>query len=335
LRDLRRLPLEIRRESQGLQRSRRRPRCVGLGYAGSLCLLAPLLVAAEPEPPHEPIDEIVVTAPEPRFVAPTTRDRIGRIWAPVMLNGEGPYRLVLDTGASRSAVTRQVAEELDLPVESDAVRLRGVTGSAIADAVKVRTLEVGELLLRNERMPIVADAFGGAQGVLGGEGLMDKRIVIEFRRDRISIARSRRQPAPPGYSVLPFDYAQQRGMRVDVRIGPVEAVALIDTGAQVTVGNLALREALSRRRGERDPYDDAIIGVTEDIQEAARVRIPSVVAGELIVRHASIMFSDLYIFDHWKLRSEPALLIGMDVLGVLDTLIIDYKRGELQIRTRG
>lgn len=318
-----------------MQRIRREPRCVVLGYAGSLCLLAPLLAAGEPAPPPEPVDEIVVTAPEPRFVAPTTRDRIGRIWAPVMLNGEGPYRLVLDTGASRSAVTRQVAEELDLPVESGAVRLRGVTGSAVVDAVKVRTLEVGELLLRNERMPIVADAFGGAQGVLGGEGLTDKRIVIEFRRDRISIARSRRQPPPPGYSVLPFDYGQQQGMRVDVRIGPVEAVALIDTGAQVTVGNLALREALSRRRGERDPYDDAIIGVTEDIQEAARVRIPSVVAGELIVRNASIMFSDLYIFDHWQLRSEPALLIGMDVLGVLDTLIIDYRRGELQIRTRG
>lgn len=318
-----------------MQRIRREPRCVVLWYAGSLCLLAPLLAAAEPAPPPEPVDEIVVTAPEPRFVAPTTRDRIGRIWAPVMLNGEGPYRLVLDTGASRSAVTRQVAEELDLPVESGAVRLRGVTGSAVVDAVKVRTLEVGELLLRNERMPIVADAFGGAQGVLGGEGLTDKRIVIEFRRDRISIARSRRQPPPPGYSVLPFDYGQQRGMRVDVRIGPVEAVALIDTGAQVTVGNLALREALARRRGERDPYDDAIIGVTEDIQEAARVRIPSVVAGELIVRNAAIMFSDLYIFDHWQLRSEPALLIGMDVLGVLDTLIIDYRRGELQIRTRG
>jgi hypothetical protein len=26
-------------------------------------------------------------------------------------------------------------------------------------------------------------------------------------------------------------------------------------------------------------------------------------------------------------------LIGMDILGVLDTLIIDYRRNELQIRT--
>jgi hypothetical protein len=32
------------------------------------------------------------------------------------------------------------------------------------------------------------------------------------------------------------------------------------------------------------------------------------------------------------LRDQPAILIGMDVLGVLDTLIIDYQRREAQIR---
>jgi hypothetical protein len=31
---------------------------------------------------------------------------------------------------------------------------------------------------------------------------------------------------------------------------------------------------------------------------------------------------------------EPAMLIGMDVIGTLDTLIIDYKMRELQMRTR-
>lgn len=277
-------------------------------------------------------EEVLVTAPEPRYVAPTTRDRIGRIWAPVLINGQGPYRLVLDTGASRSAVTQPVVNELGLPVRADAVRLRGVTGSSIVPAVRADTLEFGELVVEDATMPIVADAFGGAQGVLGGEGLADKRIVIEFRKDRISIARSRRQQAPPGYSVVPFSYGQSRGMRVKVMVGSVETIAMIDTGAQVTVGNLALREALRRRRGERDRFEDAIIGVTEDIQQAARVRIPSIVAGELIVRNADIMFSDLHIFDHWELNSRPAMLIGMDVLGVLDTLVIDYRRRELQIR---
>jgi hypothetical protein len=38
------------------------------------------------------------------------------------------------------------------------------------------------------------------------------------------------------------------------------------------------------------------------------------------------------IFKQWQLSKEPAILIGMDALGVLDTLVIDYRRHELQIR---
>jgi predicted aspartyl protease len=280
------------------------------------------------------LEEVLVTAPEPRYVAPTTRDRIGRIWAPVSINGKGPYRFVLDTGASRPAITQQVANELGLPILADAFRLRGVTGSSVVSAVKVDTLEFGELLIEDETVPIVADAFGGAQGVLGGEGLEEKRIVIEFLRDQISIARSRRQPPPPGYSIVPFKYSPTRGMRVDVLVGSVKAIAIIDTGGQVTIGNLALRETLARRRGQQDEFEDVIIGITADIQKSARVRIPSIVAGQMIVRNAEINFGDMHIFDHWRLNNRPALLLGMDVLGTLDTLIIDYRRGELQLSVR-
>jgi predicted aspartyl protease len=288
--------------------------------------------AITPSTPH--LEEVVVAAPEPRYVAPTTRDRIGRIWAPVLINGKGPYRLVLDTGASRSAVIQRVVDEVGLPVRAKSVQLRGVTGSAVVSSVRADTLEFGELIIENTTMPIVADAFGGADGVLGGEGMKDKRIHIEFMKDRISIVRSHKAPAPPGFSVVPFKFALSRGMRAEVMVGPVKTIALIDSGAQTTVGNLALRQALARRRGERDQYNDAVMGVTEDIQAATRVRIPSIVAGELIVRNAEIMFSDLHIFDHWQLNSRPALIIGMDVLGALDTLVIDYRRNELQIKVR-
>jgi len=315
----------------GRQRTIRRGNGSLLATPLLLVLLSGAAWAAAPPAQEPALEEVLVTRPEPRYVAPTTRDRIGRIWAPVLINGKGPYRLVLDTGASRSALTQRVVDDLGVPVQVDAVRLRGVTGTAIASAVRLDTMEFGELMVENTRVPIVADAFGGADGVLGGEGLEGKRIAIDFDRDRISIARSRRAPAEPGLAVVPFKYSSQRGMRVEVRVGNVKAVGVIDTGAQVTVGNLALREALAKRR-PRDPIEDVVIGVTQDIQEATRVRIPSIVAGQMIVRNAEIRFSDLHIFDHWRLGSQPALLIGMDVLGRLDTLVIDYARSELQLR---
>jgi len=291
-------------------------------------------VPAGPDVAAPAVEEVVVTAPEPRYVAPNTRDRIGRIWAPVFIDGKGPYRLVLDTGASRSAVTQRVVDDAGLRLQAKPVELRGVTGIAVVPAVRAQSLAFGELVVENTVMPVVADAFGGADGVLGSAGMDDKRIEIQFLRDRISIARSRRAPVPAGFSVVPFEHSPKRGMRIQVMVGPVAATALIDTGAQVTVGNLALREALARRRNEKDAFDEAIIGVTEDIQTATRLRIPGIVAGELIVRNAEILFSDLHILDHWRLNSKPALIIGMDVLGSLDTLVIDYRRNELQVKTR-
>jgi predicted aspartyl protease len=317
--------------------NRRRPRSRRLAAPPAALVLllsipAPGRSQAPPPvaPGAEPVEEVLVTAPEPRYVAPTTRDRIGRIWAPVLINGKGPYRLVLDTGASHSAVIQRVVDDLGLPVKTKAAWLRGVTGSAVVSTVKVDTLEFGELRIDDVTLPIVADAFG----VLGGDGLKDKRIQIEFRKDRISVARSHGAQAPAGYAVLPFKYSHYRGMRTEVLVAGIKTIAVIDTGGQATVGNLALREALARARRERDPQVDSIQGVTEEIQYGTRIRVPNIVAGELIVRDAGIMFSDLNIFDQWQLRSTPALLVGMDVLGVIDTLIIDYRRSELQIKPR-
>jgi hypothetical protein len=95
------------------------------GFAVTLAADEPPSPPAVPQPPPTtenpaaPAQQtVLVTAPEPRYVAPTLRDRIGRIWAPVFLNGKGPFRLVLDTGASRSAVIPTVAERLGLDAQT-------------------------------------------------------------------------------------------------------------------------------------------------------------------------------------------------------------------------
>src|ERR1700723_3078989 len=122
-----------------------------------------------PTPVVDPIDElteIMVEAPEPRYVSPTRRDQIGRIWAPVMINGHGPFRLVLDTGASHSAVTALVALALGIPTDqSPAVVMRGVTGSATVPTIHVDSVSVGDLSMDATFLPIVPDALGGAEGV--------------------------------------------------------------------------------------------------------------------------------------------------------------------------
>ena len=113
-------------------------------------LLLSTQAVEEPVPPAiQEMTEVAVVAPEPRFVAPTRRDRIGRIWAPVLVNGQGPFRLVLDTGATKSALTAKVAEALGISLDyPGTIMLQGATGSVMVPAIPVESLEVGELLMQ-------------------------------------------------------------------------------------------------------------------------------------------------------------------------------------------
>jgi Aspartyl protease len=307
----------------------------------------PPVVAPEPPPADTPAhaivdgqplvdDDIVVTADEPRFVAPTRRDRIGRIWAPVIVNGVGPFKLALSTGASHSALTAGVVQKLGITVDpTQKVMLRGATGSAEVPMVPIDTLEVGDLLMEPKRLPIVPDALGGAEGVLGSEGLANKRIHIDFRRDSITIQRSKNERAESDYHTIPMNFMRGRLLVVDAHLGGVPVKAIIDTGGQATLGNEALRAALAERRRKQQKFmPEEVTGATLDVETGNREATPSLMMGDVIVRNSAMTFADFAIFRHWKMTSEPAVLVGMDVLGLLDTLIIDYRRKELQIKLR-
>jgi hypothetical protein len=325
-----------------LARHRRKPGW-GAGFAlictFALCPQWAGGTAPEVSPPTptaaaiEELTEIMVEAPEPRYVSPTRRDQIGRIWAPVMINGHGPFRLVLDTGASHSAVTALVALALGIPTDkSPPVILRGVTGSATVPTIHVDTLTVGDLAVDSPTLPIVPDALGGAQGILGAEGLEGKRIFIDFRHDKIVITFSRNEKSTRDFVNVPFHAIRNTLVVVNAIIGDVHVKAIIDTGGQTTIANLALRDALSRRSAWYKGTPDEIIGATKDVQAGEIYPMPAIEFGSIQIRDHGVTFADMYIFKQWKLLNEPAILIGMDALGLLDTLVIDYRRHELQMR---
>jgi len=281
-------------------------------------------------PPHS---EVVIEAPEPRFVAPTRRDKIGRIWAPVLINGAGPFRLVLDTGASRSGITANVARMLGIPPDlSHSVLLRGVTGSVLVPTVQVNSFAVGDVILTPATLPIMTDALGGAEGVLGTEGFAEKRIYIDFQHDQITITHSHAERALPGFITLPIERSPTGLLVVRARVGGVPVRAIIDTGGQATIGNEAMRRALVRRyaKGVRSE----VVDVTSESQQGESFASPPIELGPIQIQGTHVTYGDMHIFEHWKLTRDPVLLIGMDALGLLDVFIIDYRRHELQLRMR-
>lgn len=315
----------------------------GTTCAAGILVLAWALAAAEPPPnvaaaaaptADDALTEIVVEGRGPRFVAPTRRDSIGRIWAPAFINGRGPFRLVLDTGATQSAVTAQVAAILGIPpADSPTMMLRGVTGSALVATIRVASLTVGDLELDGPLLPIVPDALGGAEGILGTKGMANKRISIDFRHDRIDIVYSHGERAGFGFETVPFKSMGEELVVVSAMVGGVRTKAIIDTGGQLTLANLALRDALSNSWSRHHGKPNKFAGATMETQEGEILATPAIELGKVRIMDYGVTYADAYIFSHWHLTQEPAILIGMDCLGLVDNLIIDFRRHELQIRT--
>ena len=279
------------------------------------------------------VEELIVERPEPRYAAPTRRDRIGRVLVPVTINGKGPFRLVIDTGATSSAIVRSVAKRLKLPIDPSArVLLQGATGAETVQFAIAEQMEVGDLLFSQPKLLIVPDVFGGADGVLGVQGLKDMRIHIDFRRDftEMEYARGNEEPSADRPQ---FSAALGRHALLDLQVGGISTKVVIDTGAQQTIGNDRLRKALLLRW--RRTHETEIIGVTLETTPAKSIRVPSITFGAMRVRNVDISFTELSIFEHWRLNGEPALLLGMDVIEKLETFEIDYRQRKLHLRARG
>lgn len=317
------------------RRSRRRFITDGAALAALLGLAPRLIQAGRSEVPAVDGE---TPAEEPLYAAATRLDRVGRVMAPVLVDGRGPFRFIVDTGATRSALSPSLVARLGLASGRGApVRVVGVTGEAVVATVRVARLEAGALRLENLDLPVVEPrVFAQADGILGVEGLSGKRLDVDFVADRVSITRSRGERAPDGYLVVPVERRRGGLLIVEARIGRVRGRALIDTGAERTLGNLELqrRLALDPRRAGEPRAATQVYGTTEAVQSGESLIAPPITLGEAMLDNLEVTFADLPVFRYWKLEQVPALLIGMDLLGVVARLAVDYRRGELQILQR-
>jgi predicted aspartyl protease len=304
-----------------------------LALGGGFCSRA---LFAEPNIPGTPEDLAgSLGDPEPLFAAPTRLDRIGRVMTHVMVNGKGPFRFVIDTGASRSTLAPHLAKALGLKQSVGRnVMLNGVTGAAEVPTVAVDTIEIGALKFEQQNLPVIfTSIMGNADGILGVAGFQDQRIDVDFKRDRVSVLASNGKR--PHYSMVTARASRNDNglMILEVRIGHrIRAKAVIDTGAERTLGNLALQNALNKnRRKKREPVSAVVHGATPDITDGDVQSVREATIGDMTLTNLEVIFADFHVFKLWELDQEPAMLIGMDMLGVLDRLVIDYRRNEVSM----
>jgi predicted aspartyl protease len=267
------------------------------------------------------------------FATPTTRDHIGRVVVPVTINGQGPFRFIVDTGANHSTISPRLVRVLGLtPADGTTVVVDGITGAAQTSFVTVERLQAGELVIDGTALPIVwAPVMAGADGILGAAGLTEKSLLIDFQRNRVEIAHHvagflRAQSIR--IHALPLSHGL---IAVDAKVGRTRVTAIVDTGAERTLGNLALRNALKTHRPRGVVTLTSVYGATEEV-EAGEIEIaPPITIESLRITEVAVVYGDFHIFKVWGLQDSPAMIIGMDILGTVASLSIDFKHQDIYV----
>lgn len=171
-----------------------------------------------------------------RSAVPLTIDAHGGIVVQVRVNGSGPFKFILDTGASRSVVADNLARELGAPVVAKSevvtsagsdVRLVVRLTSVALDGSRVDALLAPVLPAAN-----LAQLGRGVRGLLGQDFLSAFNYTLDYRRSRLTWD----EPlACDGAGAVPLTSAEGRFV-LEAESAPGQRLRLVpDSGAEVAV----------------------------------------------------------------------------------------------------
>ena len=256
-----------------------------------------------------------------------------RLTVAVLVNGRGPYQFIVDSGADTSVVGLRIANDQQLPLGRPAT-LHGMTSRNIVDRVKVAELTLGPTIIRNLQLPALAESDLGGAGMIGIDALHHQRLMMDFEKRVIKVEDARiPEKTRPGDIVVIA--RRQRGQLIltQVRAAGLPLDAVIDTGSEITIGNLALRDKLIRRN--RDKFITIpVTGVTGETANLQLAKIAELQLGPVLLRDVPMAFADVPPFALFGLSDEPALLLGTDLLESFRRVSLDFKARKVRFQLR-
>jgi hypothetical protein len=258
-------------------------------------------------------------------------DLYRRMGGPVLVNGVGPFPFVADTGANQSVISAELATQLRLPVGAPQP-LNGVAGVQITPTVSAQ-LKVGGRPERNATLFVLPEKAIGSRGMLGLDQLDGACLTLDFQRQEICVDQGTSLPGEGAEHIMRARRRDGQLTLVDADLAGVRVTAFIDSGAQDTIGNMALRQLALVRYPTIPWRTTPIVSVTGQTIEAEFADLPALRLGGLTLPTWPVAFADLHIFRLWNLIDRPAVLIGVDVLSRFETVCLDFRHDEVRFRT--
>lgn len=277
----------------------------------------------------------------------TGADTSQRMTAPVRINGQGPFNFVLDTGANRTVIAAELAAALGLP-DGGLANVHGVAGVEPAPTAIIGVLQADTIAVRGLRAPALSRVRLGADGLLGVDVLRNRRVLLNFVDRQLTITADRSLAEPTTYDLrqastgirkdlgrriaVPARYRFGQLIIIGADVSGRSVTAFVDSGAQSTVGNGALR-GVALQGARTDPEAARllvpVLSATGQTAQGELGSMPLLRIGGLRITGLTTVFADLHVFEIWGLTKRPSLMIGMDVLSRFNAVELQYAKREV------
>ena len=293
-----------------------------IGLAAILAAAAPA-AADTPTPVDTRTSAVAAVIIDPATeVLALEQERYRRFTLPVTVNGTGPFAFMIDTGSQATAITHEIRSALDLAPAGTAV-LVGMASRRNVDLANVERIDFGSNSFTDFVAPVLMREHVGADGIIGLDALQDFRVLIDFRNHTIAVEDAAAKESNRGFEII-VRARQELGQLLitNALVEGVRATVIIDTGAQSSLGNIALRERIRAKRAQAVVTTD--VNGVDLIGQLAVVRSLSIQG--LALNDVPLTFADTPAFAALGFTDKPVLSLGMQHLALFDRVAIDFAR---------
>jgi predicted aspartyl protease len=255
---------------------------------------------------------------------------------PVSIAGRGPYAFIVDTGAERTSIAEELAQDLKLGLGTRA-RLHSMTEVSRVQTVLIPALEVGGRNIQGINAPALERRNIGAEGILGVDTLQSQRVSFDFARQQMTVTNSRKREEiwPEDTIVVTAKNRLGHLVMVDASVDGEKVWVIVDTGAETTVGNSVLRRKLERRGKPLTTWPIELQSVTGGRMAADQSMMRRIRLGGADIHNMPVAFADVHPFRKLGLMDRPALLLGMDALRLFERVSVDFPNRRVRLLTPG
>ena len=257
-----------------------------------------------------------------------------RLFVEVRVNNRGPFRFLVDSGADRSVVSLALVEWLKLQA-GEPKKLQSMAGTMTVPTAYIEKLSIGRSDIDGITAPALSGRDLGADGLIGIDALADQRLLLDFDAKTITVQDSR-QPVVRMEGEIVVTARRRKGQLIltQAYVGSTRVSAVVDTGSEITLGNLALQRRYLGSRRLDTLKTVTLVSVTGQTLEAAVATIPEIRIGGVLMQNVTIAFADAAPFRLFGLDNEPAVFLGSDLLRQFKRLSLDFRNRKVRFTLR-